>query len=183
MAEKPSMVDKVPSQLDEQQLKDEMDVEIPEGMNVEEIPENVEIVEEEDGSVVVDFDPREDKGMDGDFYANLAEDMSDEELGRLSGELTSEFEENKSSRQEWEDAFANGLELLGFSYEERSQPFRGASGVTHPLLAESATQFQAQAFNELLPPGGPVRTLVMGSSTPEKEDQAQRVKEFMNYKI
>ena len=64
-----------------------------------------------------------------------------------------------------------------------SQPFRGASGVTHPLLAESATQFQAQAFNELLPPGGPVRTLVMGSSTPEKEDQAQRVKEFMNYYI
>ena len=183
MADKPSMVDKVPTQLDEEELKAEMDVEIPEAMDIEETPENVEIVEEEDGSVVVDFDPREDKGMDGDFYANLAEDMSDEELGRLSGELTSEFEENKSSRQEWEDAFANGLELLGFSYEERSQPFRGASGVTHPLLAESATQFQAQAFNELLPPGGPVRTLVMGSSTPEKEDQAQRVKEFMNYYI
>jgi hypothetical protein len=140
-------------------------------------------VEEEDGSVVVDFDPREDKGLDGDFYANLAEDMSDDELGRLSSELSGEFEENKNSRQEWEDAFANGLELLGFSYEERSQPFRGASGVTHPLLAESATQFQAQAFNELLPPGGPVRTFVMGSSTPEKEDQAQRVKEFMNYYI
>ena len=177
------MVDKVPTQLDEEELKAEMDVEIPEAMEVEEIPENVEIVEEEDGSVVVDFDPREDKGMDGDFYANLAEDMSDDELGRLSGELSGEFEENKNSRQEWEDAFANGLELLGFSYEERSQPFRGASGVTHPLLAESATQFQAQAFNELLPPGGPVRTLVMGSSTPEKEDQAQRVKEFMNYYI
>ena len=177
------MVDKVPSQLDEQELKEQMDVEIPEAMEVEETPENVEIMEEEDGSVVVDFDPREDKGMDGDFFANLAEDMSDEELGRLSGELTGEFEENKSSRQEWEDAFANGLELLGFSYEERSQPFRGASGVTHPLLAESATQFQAQAFNELLPPGGPVRTLVMGTSTPDKEDQAQRVKEFMNYYI
>ena len=177
------MVDKVPSQLDEQELKEQMDVEIPEAMDVEETPENVEIIEEEDGSVVVDFDPREDKGMDGDFYANLAEDMSDDELGRLSGELSGEFEENKNSRQEWEDAFANGLELLGFSYEERSQPFRGASGVTHPLLAESATQFQAQAFNELLPPGGPVRTLVMGSSTPEKEDQAQRVKEFMNYYI
>ena len=177
------MVDKVPTQLDEQELKAEMDIEIPEGMDINEIPDNVEIVEEEDGSVVVDFDPREDKGMDGDFYANLAEDMSDDELGRLSGELTSEFEENKSSRQEWEDAFANGLELLGFSYEERSQPFRGASGVTHPLLAESATQFQAQAFNELLLQGGPVRTLVMGSSTPEKEDQAQRVKEFMNYYI
>tara|TARA_R100001460_G_scaffold1602_2_gene5937 strand:- start:3795 stop:6200 length:2406 start_codon:yes stop_codon:yes gene_type:complete len=183
MAEKPSMVDKVPTQIDEQELKAEMNVEIPEAMDIEETPENVEIVEEEDGSVVVDFDPKDDKDMDGDFYANLAEDMSDDELGRLSGELTSEFEENKSSRQEWEDAFANGLELLGFSYEERSQPFRGASGVTHPLLAESATQFQAQAFNELLPPGGPVRTLVMGSSTPEKEDQAQRVKEFMNYYV
>jgi hypothetical protein len=183
MADKPSMVDKVPTQLDEEELKAEMDVEIPEGMDINEIPDNVEIVEEEDGSVIVDFDPRENKGMDGDFYANLAEDMSDDELGRLSGELTSEFEENKSSRQEWEDAFANGLELLGFSYEERSQPFRGASGVTHPLLAESATQFQAQAFNELLPPGGPVRTLVMGTSTPDKEDQAQRVKEFMNYYI
>ena len=183
MADKPSMVDKVPTQLDEEELKAEMDVEIPEAMDIEETPENVEIVEEEDGSVVVDFDPREDKGMDGDFYANLAEDMSDDELGRLSGELSGEFEENKNSRQEWEDAFANGLELLGFSYEERAQPFRGASGVTHPLLAESATQFQAQAFNELLPPGGPVRTLVMGTSTPEKEDQAQRVKEFMNYYI
>ena len=119
MAEKPSMVDKVPSQLDEQELKEQMDVEIPEGMDTNEIPENVEIVEEEDGSVVVDFDPREDKSTDGDFYANLAEDMSDDELGRLSGELRGEFEENKNSRQEWEDAFANGLELLGFSYEER----------------------------------------------------------------
>ena len=161
MADKPSMVDKVPTQLDEEELKAEMDVEIPEAMDIEETPENVEIVEEEDGSVVVDFDPREDKGMDGDFYANLAEDMSDDELGRLSGELSGEFEENKNSRQEWEDAFANGLELLGFSYEERAQPFRGACGVTHPLLAESATQFQAQAFNELLPPGCRVRTLVM----------------------
>ena len=115
MADKPSMVDKVPTQLDEEELKAEMDVEIPEAMDIEETPENVEIVEEEDGSVVVDFDPREDKGMDGDFYANLAEDMSDDELGRLSGELTSEFEENKSSRQEWEDAFANGLNYLGLA--------------------------------------------------------------------
>jgi len=92
-----------------------------------------------------------------------------------------EFDANKASRQDWEDAYANGLELLGFSYEERTEPFRGASGVTHPLLAEAATQFQAQAFNELLPPSGPVRTVVMGKETPEKMDQAQRVKQFMNY--
>ena len=92
MAEKPSMVDKVPTQLDEEELKAEMDVEIPEGMDINEIPDNVEIVEEDVGSVVIDFDPREDKNMDGDFYANLAEDMSDDELGRLSGELSGEFE-------------------------------------------------------------------------------------------
>ena len=185
MAEKPSMMDKVPSQLNEEDLKAEMDVEVPEGIDTEEMSSDmdIEVIPEEDGSVVVDFDPRVEKPINQDFYANLAEDMSDTDLGRISGELTGEFEENKSSRQEWEDAFANGLELLGFSYEERAQPFRGASGVTHPLLAESATQFQAQAFNELLPPSGPVRTLVMGTSTPEKEDQAQRVKEFMNYYI
>ena len=98
MADKPSMVDKVPTQLDEEELKAEMNVEIPQGMDMNEIPDNIEIMEEDDGSVVIDFDPREDKSMDGDFYANLAEDMSDDELGRLSGELSGEFEENKNSR-------------------------------------------------------------------------------------
>jgi len=162
-------------------MKDEVDVEITDSLEDLSSPE-VEVTLEDDGGVVVDFDPNVG-GPEGEFGENLAEQLSDTELGRISGELTGEFEENKSSRQEWEDAFANGLELLGFNYEERAQPFRGASGVTHPLLAESATQFQAQAFNELLPPGGPVRTQVLGSSTPEKEDQAQRVKEFMNYYI
>ncbi len=95
----------------------------------------------------------------------------------------SEYEANKSSRKDWEEAYANGLELLGFNYEERTQPFRGATGVTHPLLAEAATQFQAQAFNELLPPMGPVRTTILGSPTRDKEEQAKRVREFMNYYI
>jgi len=185
MAREPiaSIMDKVPTQLDEDELRAEVNVELPEAMDdmLEASPE-VEVTLEDDGGVVVDFDPNVG-GPEGEFGENLAEQLSDTELGRISGELTGEFEENKSSRQEWEDAFANGLELLGFNYEERAQPFRGASGVTHPLLAESATQFQAQAFNELLPPGGPVRTQVLGSSTPEKEDQAQRVKEFMNFYI
>ena len=185
MAREPiaSIMDKVPTQLDEDELRAEVNVELPEAMDdmLDASPE-VEVTLEDDGGVVVDFDPNVG-GPEGEFGENLAEQLSDTELGRISGELTGEFEENKSSRQEWEDAFANGLELLGFNYEERAQPFRGASGVTHPLLAESATQFQAQAFNELLPPGGPVRTQVLGSSTPEKEDQAQRVKEFMNYYI
>jgi len=76
-----------------------------------------------------------------------------------------QYESNRSSRQDWEDAYSKGLELLGFTYEERTQPFRGATGVTHPLLAEAAVQFQAQAFNELLPAGGPVRTQVLGAQT------------------
>ena len=183
MAREPiaSLMDKIPSQINIQDMKDEVDVEITDSLEDLSSPE-VEVTLEDDGGVVVDFDPNVG-GPEGEFGENLAEQLSDTELGRISGELTGEFEENKSSRQEWEDAFANGLELLGFNYEERAQPFRGASGVTHPLLAESATQFQAQAFNELLPPGGPVRTQVLGSSTPEKEDQAQRVKEFMNYYI
>ena len=185
MAREPigSMMENVPSQLNEEELAAEVEVEMPETLDMDPVPDNVEIMEEDDGSVVIDFDPRDKRDADMDFSANLAEDMPDDLLGRIASELIGEFDENKSGRQEWEDAFANGLELLGFSYEERSQPFRGASGVTHPLLAESATQFQAQAFNELLPPTGPVRTTVLGSSTPEKEDQAQRVKEFMNYYI
>ncbi len=183
MAREPiaSLMDKVPSQINIQDMKDEVDVEITDSLEDLSSPE-VEVTLEDDGGVVVDFDPNLGES-EGEFSDNLAEELSDAELGRISGELTGEFDENKSGRQEWEDAFANGLELLGFSYEERAQPFRGASGVTHPLLAESATQFQAQAFNELLPAGGPVRTQVLGSSTPEKEDQAQRVKEFMNYYI
>tara|TARA_R100000482_G_scaffold3762_1_gene1355 strand:- start:825 stop:2987 length:2163 start_codon:yes stop_codon:yes gene_type:complete len=94
-----------------------------------------------------------------------------------------QYQANKSSRHDWEEAYSKGLELLGFSYEERTQPFRGATGVTHPLLAEAAVQFQAQAFNELLPADGPVRTTVMGSQTHAKEEQAQRVRDFMNYYI
>jgi len=97
--------------------------------------------------------------------------------------LLGEFDANKASRQEWEDAYTNGLELLGFTYDERTQPFRGASGVTHPLLAEAATQFQAQAFNELLPASGPVRTVVMGKESTSKNQQASRVRQFMNYYI
>ena len=117
------------------------------------------------------------------FSENLAEGMDDRELGAISSELMGEFDANKAGRQEWEDAYTDGLELLGFNYEERTEPFRGASGVTHPLLAEAATQFQAQAFNELLPSSGPVRTAILGDETREKQDQASRVRNFMNYYI
>jgi hypothetical protein len=144
--------------------------------------EGIEIEEEDDGSVVVDFDPEGDFGEDdGAFDRNLAEEMDRGDLGSVSNDLLSQYESAKESRGDWEEEYSKGLELLGFKYEERTNPFRGATGVTHPLLAEAATQFQAQAFNELLPPEGPVRTHVMGEITKEKEAQSKRVKDFMNY--
>ena len=143
----------------------------------------IELIEQEDGGVIVDFDPVSKEIDDSDFFRNLAEEMDDSDLGRICSDLLNEFQNNKTSRQEWENTYSNGLELLGYVYEERTMPFRGATGVTHPLLAEAATQFQAQAFNELLPSDGPVRTTIMGERTKEKEQQALRVKEFMNYYI
>ena len=146
--------------------------------------QGIEIEFEDDGSAIVDFDPMAAIGIDeGDFYRNLAEDMDDRELGAIASELLEEFEGNKSSRADWEESYSKGLELLGYTYEERTMPFKGATGVTHPLLAEAATQFQAQAFNELLPPSGPVRTAVLGENSRETQAQAERVKEFMNYYI
>ena len=192
MAREPiaGMMDNVPSQLDMEDLAAEVELELPGSMDdnvvsFEGVAEgmDIEMIPDEDGGVTIDFDPQDQRGDGDDFYMNLAEEMPDRELSRIAGELMSEFDSNKSGRQEWEDAYANGLELLGFSYEERAQPFRGASGVTHPLLAEAATQFQAQAFNELLPASGPVRTAVLGAETREKEQQAIRVKQFMNYYI
>ena len=152
-------------------------------MDVEAENMDIEITAEDDGGVTVDFEPTDQRGTSDDFYSNLAEEMPDRELGRIAGELLGEYDANKASRQEWEDAYANGLELLGFNYEERTQPFRGSSGVTHPLLAEAATQFQAQAFNELLPSSGPVRTTIVGAETRDKQQQSQRVRQFMNYYI
>ena len=180
----------VPSQLDEEDLRAEVELEVPDSgadpylmsSDLDSEGLEIEIIEEDNGDVTVDFDPSASlDDMEGGFSDNLAEYLSDYELSRISSDLSSEFDSNKASRQEWEDTYSNGLELLGFSYSERSQPFRGASGVTHPLLAEAATQFQAQAFNELLPSSGPVRTAIMGEETREKASQAQRVRQFMNY--
>ena len=179
----------VPSQLDVEDLQAEIEIELPDSQNNvlamiqgEDIGE-IEISPTDDGGVEVDFEPQDEMLGDDGFYSNLAEELPDRELARIASELLEEFDSNKASRQEWEDAYASGLELLGFNYEERTQPFRGSSGVTHPLLAEAATQFQAQAFNELLPASGPVRTTVMGDKTKEKEGQARRVRQFMNYYI
>ena len=145
--------------------------------------EGIEITEDEDGGVTFDFDPLRNKEREDDFFDNLAEFLSDSELAEVSNDLMDQYTSNKASRQDWEETYSNGLELLGFKYEDRTVPFRGATGVTHPVLAEAAVQFQAQAFNELLPPDGPVRTAVLGSQTHAKVEQASRVKNFMNYYI
>ena len=118
-----------------------------------------------------------------DHNANLADVLDEQTLGELSSDLIAQYEEDNDSRSEWEEGYVKGLDLLGNKYEERTQPFAGASGVTHPLIAESVTQFQAQCYKELLPAGGPVKTQIIGMKDQAREEQATRVKDFMNYQI
>ena len=145
---------------------------------------DVELLETPDGGAEVNFEPNApiDKSK-VPFDANLADYLDDIQLGKLASDFLGAFEADKDSRKDWHDTYIKGLDMLGFKYEDRTQPFEGASGGVHPLLAESVTQFQAQAYKELLPPSGPVRTQIVGLSTPDVEQQADRVKEYMNYQI
>ena len=180
-----SLMDREGMNLDESELL-AVEVEaLPNGLETNESMriEGIEITQDEDGGVTFDFDPLRNKDREDDFFDNLAEFMDDAELAVVANDLMEQYTANKASRHDWEEAYSNGLELLGFNYEERTEPFRGATGVTHPLLAEAAVQFQAQAFNELLPADGPVRTAVLGTQTTAKAEQASRVKNFMNYYI
>ncbi len=118
-----------------------------------------------------------------DFFANVAETIDDKALKQLASDLISEYDSDKESRKDWEDTYRNGLDLLGFKYKSTTQPFKGASNVTHPLLSEAVTQFQSQAYKELLPSDGPVKTKIVGLQNEEVEAQSQRVKDFMNYQI
>ena len=180
-----SLMDREGMNLDEENVL-AVEVEaLPNGLETNEAMriEGIEITQDEDGGVTFDFDPLRNKDREDDFFDNLAEFMDDAELAVVANDLMDQYTANKSSRHDWEEAYSSGLELLGFNYEERTEPFRGATGVTHPLLAEAAVQFQAQAFNELLPADGPVRTAVLGTQTTAKAEQASRVKNFMNYYI
>ena len=144
----------------------------------------VEVDMTEDGGAEISFDPNASEiDPSQDHFANLAETMEDSDLDPLGLKLIDQYNEYRESRGDWEDTYRNGLELLGFKYERRTEPFRGASGVNHPVLAESVTQFQAQAYKELLPSDGPVRTQILGDVNVPKEEQAKRVKDFMNYQI
>jgi len=143
---------------------------------------NIEMME--DGGAEIDFDPQAEAMQGAEKHdANLVDFLEDSTVAEISSELLAEFDECDSSREEWERTYKQGLELLGFKYEDRNEPFQGASGATHPVLAEAVTQFQALAYKELLPAGGPVRTQVMGLETSEKVAQAARVKDFMNYQL
>mgnify|MGYP003111602939 FL=1 len=125
----------------------------------------------------------EEEMVEENFYANLAEDMDETVLQRLASDLITDYKNDRQSRGDWEKAYTSGLDLLGFKINDESRPFQGASSVTHPLLAEAVTQFQAQAYKELLPASGPVNTQVLGDETVERAEQANRVKEFMNYML
>ena len=142
-------------------------------------PEAVTI-EDDDGSVTIDFDPN-NQDAEASFDDNLAEYMEDDELNTLGSEIISMYEEDRNSRSDWEDAYINGLDLLGVKNEERSVPFDGATGVTHPILNEATIRFVSQAMMELFPSSGPVKASIIGKSSPERLAQAQRVQDYMNY--
>jgi hypothetical protein len=142
-----------------------------------------EVLENEDGSVDINFDPNALQNIQADHNANLAEFVDDSVLGILGSTLYQNYQDYKTSRKDWERSYREGLDLLGFKYDNRTEPFQGASGATHPVLAEAVTQFQSLAYKELLPAGGPVRTQILGLATPDKVQQAGRVKDFMNYQL
>ena len=144
------------------------------------VPLDVEV--EEEGQETLSLGPSAMDDGQG-FASNLAEDIPEETLAQISNELRSQFSVDQTSRKDWEQSYIKGLDLLGFKYNEVSNPFRGAASVSHPLLAEAVTQFQAGAYKELLPAGGPVKTSIIGEVNDAVEQQAERVKEFMNYQI
>jgi len=144
----------------------------------------IEVIPEEDGGVTLDFEPGSINvpGTESHFD-NLADLLPDDVLEPIGNDMVQNYMDYKSSRKDWERGYTEGLDLLGFKYENRTEPFQGASGATHPVLAEAVTQFQAQAYKELLPADGPVRTQIVGIKNPQTEQQANRVKDFMNYLV
>jgi hypothetical protein len=147
--------------------------------------EDLEVTDKEQAPEVI-IEGEEDileEAPQEDFYKNLAEDMDERQLQDLANQLISDYKNDKETRKDWEESYTKGLDLLGFKYTQQTKPFTGASGVTHPLLAEAVTQFQAQAYKELVPADGPVKAQIVGKRDAAKEDQAERVKEFMNYML
>jgi len=134
----------------------------------------------EDGGMIIDFDPQAFE-EDGDFFANLADQMSDDSLKKMASELVSQYQGDRDSRSDWEETYIKGLDQLGLKIEDRTLPWPGACGVFHPMLTEAVVRFQSQAITEIFPANGPVKTKILGTNNKEKEKQSQRVQDYMNY--
>jgi len=162
--------------------QEEIEIEEQKAEELSEQP--VEVNEQEDGSVEVNFDPSK-VNIEGQptHFDNLAELLPEDITDPIGNELVENYMDYKASRKDWEQTYKTGLDLLGFKYDQRTEPFTGASGATHPVLAEAVTQFQAGAYKELLPAEGPVRTQIVGNPDQAKAAQAQRVKDYMNYEL
>jgi len=160
------------------------EIEIEQEKAIEAQDPGVEVTPNEDGSVEVNFEPGK-VNIEGtpNHFDNLAELLPDDILDPIGLELVADYKEYKTSRKDWEQSYIQGLDLLGFKYDNRTEPFQGASGATHPVLAEAVTQFQAGAYKELLPAEGPVRTQIVGKPDSAKEAQSERVKNYMNYEL
>ena len=141
------------------------------------------IVETEDGGVLIDFNPGETEADDVPFGDNLADYMDESDLSSLSSDLVGQFLADKNSRKDWEETYIKGLDQLGMKIEDRTSPWEGACGVTHPILSEAVVRFQSQAIIEIFPSSGPVKTRIVGKVTTEKEKQAHRIQDFMNYLV
>jgi hypothetical protein len=182
MADKDN-IDKALPNVDQELIAPEEIVVTEEQKETEVTPDGAEVIMDEEGGAEINFDPMSEQQRTQDHFANIAELLPDDVLGPIGYELNENYMQYKTSRKEWEDTYTKGLDLLGFKYVNPTQPFQGASGATHPVLAEAVTQFQAQAYKELLPAMGPVRTQILGRPSRQKEEQSQRVKNFMNYQI
>jgi hypothetical protein len=145
-------------------------------------PESVGVFDEE-GGMVIDFDPNAPELMGVRHDSNLAEFMSEGDLDALASELVAQFESDRNSRADWEDSYIRGLDLLGLKFEDRSTPWEGACGVFHPMLSEAVIRFQAQTIQEIYPASGPVKTSIVGKLTDDKVKQAHRVENYLNYLI
>lgn len=169
-----------PLELEDDDLPEEDDSEL----EIEIVNPDAVAISDEEGGVIIDFEGGvTDELLGPDHDDNLAEYIDEDVLESMASELIGEFMSDRETRKDWATAYVNGLDLLGMKIEERDQPWQGASGVFHPMLAEAVVRFQAQAMGELFPASGPVRTKIMGKLTPEKFDQAERVQNELNYQL
>ena len=144
------------------------------------------LMEEQEDNPEIEIDIgeiEEEECVDGEFEANLAEEMNEADLISLASDLIQDYEDDESSRKDWMQTYVDGLELLGMKIEERSEPWEGACGVYHPLLSEALVKFQSETIMETFPAAGPVKTRIIGKETPAIKDAADRVRDDMNYQL